>query len=118
MVDWFLSQDESVSGYSNVIFSGLPTNELAQIMQGLILNRKQLHGLYHVSANPINKYALLQLIAKTYNKKIKILESKKIKLDRSLNHSKFEKDIGYKPKDWKLLIESMHQFYVSTSENK
>ena len=118
LVDWFLSQDESVSGYSNVIFSGLPTNELAQIIQNLILNHKQLHGLYHVSANPINKYALLQLIAKTYNKKIKILESKKIKMNRSLSHSKFKKDAGYKSKDWKSLVESMHQFYLSNLDIK
>jgi len=118
LVDWFLSQNTPVFGYSNVIFSGLPTNELAEIIQSIILKQKHLSGLYHISANPINKYELLKLIGKIYKKKIKITELKKNKLNRSLNHSKFTHATGYKSKEWDELINSMHNFYFTILNNK
>jgi len=59
LLDWFLSQDECCKGYRRAIFSGLPTIVLAQIIRDVVIPHKELTGIYHVAARPINKYDLL-----------------------------------------------------------
>jgi len=115
LVNWFLSQNESTQGYTKAIFSGLPTNELANIIRACIVDWPNLHGLYHVSANPINKYDLLSLIASIYDKKIQITESEQVQIDRSLNHQKFQRETGYQPQDWPSLIKSMKAFHQQSA---
>lgn len=110
LVNWFLGQRGSAQGYTQAIFSGLPTNELAKIILDCIIQWPNLHGLYHVSANPINKYDLLNLIAKVYKKDITILKNEAVKIDRSLNHTKFSMATGYKTQNWDTLIASMKDF--------
>ena len=75
-----------------------------------ILPNKDIKGIIHLSAEPISKYELLEIIAKQYNKKIKIKPNKEIKIDRSLNSEYFEKVTGYKSDPWPLLIKSMEEF--------
>ena len=115
LVNGFLSQNESTQGYTKAIFSGLPTNELANIIRTCIVDWPNLHGLYHVSANPINKYDLLSLIAKIYDKKIQITKSEQVQIDRSLNHQKFQRETGYQPQDWPSLITSMKAFHQQSA---
>jgi dTDP-4-dehydrorhamnose reductase len=110
LVNWFLSQIDSAQGYTQAIFSGLPTNELAKIILDCIIQWPNLHGLYHVSADPINKYDLLNLIAKVYKKDINISKNEAVKIDRSLNHAKFSMATGYKTQKWDTLIASMKDF--------
>jgi dTDP-4-dehydrorhamnose reductase len=62
LVDWFLTQNNSVKGYSKAIFSGFPTVVLAKILLQYVIPHKNLSGLYHISAEPINKFELLKLI--------------------------------------------------------
>ena len=111
LVNWFLSQSSSAQGYAKAVFSGLPTNVLANIILDCIIYWPNLHGLYHVSANPINKYELLKLISKTYSKHIDIIQNDKVQINRSLNHHKFQKATKYQAQDWPTLIESMKQFH-------
>jgi dTDP-4-dehydrorhamnose reductase len=116
LVDWFLSQTESVNGYVNAIYSGLPTIELAHVIKNYVLPNKDLCGLYHVSSNPINKYELLSLIAERYAKSIHIKPDIKFSIDRSLCGDKFNKKTGYAPPEWPILIEKMHQSGVLFKE--
>lgn len=109
LVDWFLSQTGEVKGYKKAIFSGLTTLELANVIRDYIIPNTHLHGLYHVSVDPIDKYALLNLIADVYNKKITIVPDEQVQIDRSLDSSKFQQETGYNPPGWRDLIEKMHQ---------
>lgn len=117
LVNWFLNQSGSIKGYTQAIFSGLPTNELANIINDCIIKRPDLHGLYHISSKPINKFDLLCLIKDVYNKNIKIIECSQVQIDRSLKHQKFQKATGYQPKDWRSLIESMKLFHDNNFSN-
>ena len=72
LVGWFLSQHGTVKGFRRAVFSGLPTQELARVMRDQVLPRPELHGVYHVSADPINKYELLMLLVEAYGKAIEI----------------------------------------------
>ena len=112
LVNWFLKQKDKIKGFSNAIYSGLPTIELAHIIHKLIIPNHKLHGLYHIASKPISKYELLTLIAKIYQKKINISKSLIPKINRSLNSKKFERATGYKAKKWDLLIKSMHSHFI------
>ena len=110
LINWFLSQNNVVKGYKNAIFSGLPTIELARAIINYVIPNPNLQGLYHISSSPIDKFRLLQLVAKEYNKKIEIIEDGTLQIDRSLDSSKFREATGYVPKSWPELIHSMHIF--------
>lgn len=110
LVNWFLAQQGSVKGFTRAIFSGLPTVELAAIVRDVVLPRKDLHGLYHVSANPIAKFDLLKMLAKAYGKDIEINPSEELVIDRSLNSDRFKKATGYAPPEWATLIQRMCEF--------
>ncbi len=107
LVDWFLHQAGPVDGFRKAIFSGLPTNELARVIGAHVLPHPSLSGLYHVSANPISKYDLLQLVAKTYDHRIEIRLSDRFAIDRSLDSTRFRDRTGYRPAEWPALITDM-----------
>ena len=110
LLSWFLSQSKTVDGYSNAIFSGLPTNEIARVILKLIIPNPSLRGIYHLSSNPIDKFSLLNLIKKVYKKNIQIKKNTEYCVDRSLDSSKFRKATGYKPLTWNELVEIMYEF--------
>lgn len=110
LVDWFLSQSGQVKGFRKAIFSGVPTVELARIMKEFVLPHRDLRGLYHVAADPIAKFDLLTLVAKTYGKSIEIVADDALAIDRSLNAARFRDATGYIPPAWPALIEAMHRF--------
>ena len=110
LVGWFLAQTSSVKGYKSAIFSGLPTVEIARVIRDLIIPRPELHGLYHVSSEPISKFDLLTLVAETYGKTIDIIADDKLVIDRSLDSTRFRQATGFAPKPWSELIKSMRDF--------
>ncbi|PTU66615.1 NAD(P)-dependent oxidoreductase [Chromobacterium sp. Panama] len=110
LIDWFLSQQGSVSGYKNAIFSGLPTVEIARIIRDFVIPNKELSGVYHVSAEPINKFDLLNLVAEIYGKKIEIREDESISINRSLDSARFRDATGFKPQSWPEMIARMKNF--------
>lgn len=110
LVGWFLEQKGAVKGYNKAIFSGLPTVELARVVRDVVLPSPHLHGLYHVAADPINKYELLKLVARIYQKDIEIVPDDSLVIDRSLNAERFKRAAGYVAPDWTQLIQSMHAF--------
>jgi dTDP-4-dehydrorhamnose reductase len=110
LVGWFLSQSGSVRGFKKAIFSGLPTVEIARLIRDFVLPDPHLHGLYHVSADPINKYDLLGLIADAYGKRIEIVLDESYFIDRSLDSARFRSITGFEPKPWVELVRSMRDF--------
>lgn len=110
LVGWFLAQQGPAKGYARAIFSGLPTVELARVMRDFVVPNRKLRGLYHVSAEPINKFELLKLVAQAYGKAITITPDDKLVIDRSLDSSRFREITGYQPPAWPELVRRMHEF--------
>jgi dTDP-4-dehydrorhamnose reductase len=110
LVGWFLSQSGAVKGFTKAIFSGLPTVEIARLIRDYVMPNPHLHGLYHVSADPINKYDLLKLVADAYGKTIDIEADENFVIDRSLDSSRFRSITGFQPKPWGELVKSMKDF--------
>jgi dTDP-4-dehydrorhamnose reductase len=108
LIEWFLSQKDKVRGFTKAIFSGFPTIEMEKIIAEYVLPRNDLHGLYHVSSEPISKYDLLKIVAKQYGKNIEIEPVSDITIDRSLDSKRFQDATGYKPPAWPDLINAMY----------
>lgn len=109
LIDWFLSQEGRVRGFSGAIYSGFPTVEMSRIIADVVLPRPELTGLYHVSSEPITKHELLRLVAGEYGKRIEIEEYDDFHCDRSLDSSRFRAATGYLPPDWPQLVARMHE---------
>jgi dTDP-4-dehydrorhamnose reductase len=110
LLDWFLSQRETCKCYSKVIFSGLPTVVLAEIIRDYVIPKSELFGVYHVAAEPISKFDLLKLIAEKYGKTIELVPVDQPVYDRSLNPLRFRAATGYIAPDWPELIRIMHDY--------
>lgn len=110
LVDWFLSQKQGVRGFTRAVFSGLPAVELARVMRDFVIPNQGLRGVYHVSADPIDKCALLQLLAQVYGKTTPIEPDDKLVIDRSLDSTRFRQATGYQPAAWPELVRQMHRF--------
>ena len=108
LVDWFLAQEGQVNGFHKAIFSGLPTVELARVIRDYVIPSPKLHGVYHVSVDPIDKLKLLTLVAKIYGKSIEIVPDDRVVIDRTLDSMRFRRDAGYTPPTWQDLIKQMH----------
>ncbi|EJE4199956.1 SDR family oxidoreductase [Vibrio cholerae] len=111
LVDWFLSQEGSVRGFSNAVFSGLPTAYVAKILADYVLPNTSMSGLYQLSADPIDKYSLISKVADVYNKQIEIEKFEDFEIDRSLNSAKFREETGFVPPSWDELVDFMHTDY-------
>jgi len=112
LLAWFMAQTGSCPGYSRAVFSGLPTVILAEILRDVVIPNTKLNGLYQVSAQPITKLDLLQMVANTFDMDIAIVPSANPILDRSLNGARFEKATGYHTPDWPELISRMHTHWT------
>ena len=110
LVGWFLAQQGPVKGFTRAIFSGLPTMELARVTRDFVIPNAELQGLYHVSADPINKFELLKLVAQSYGKSTTIMPDEQLVIDRSLDSSRFRQITGYQPPAWPELVRRMHEF--------
>lgn len=110
VIDWFLSQDGPVEGFTKAFFSGVPTVELARVIRDFVVPRPELSGVYHVSAERISKFALLSLVAEVYGKTIEISPSDRLVIDRSLDSGRFRIAAGYAPPSWPELVQRMHAF--------
>ena len=110
LIEWFLQQEGRIKGFTGAIYTGLPTVVLARLVRDLVLPRSDLSGIYHVASMPISKYDLLSLVAKVYGKTIEIVPDGSVRIDRSLNGTKFKEATGYAAPPWPSLIEAMHEY--------
>ena len=108
LVEWFLSnKGNTIRGYTNAIYSGFTTNALAHVIGDVIEKHPDLHGVYQVSSDPINKYQLLRMLQSAYGAHIDIEPYADFVIDRSLDSSRFRMEAGFKPPTWSEMINEM-----------
>ena len=108
LLEWVLSnRGTRLQGYANAIFSGFPTVVLADIISNLIMDHRDLSGVYHVSSDPINKFDLLNLINDRYGLGIEIERFEDFHIDRSLDSTRFRNATGFRPSPWPEMIDRM-----------
>lgn len=108
LVEWFLkNRGQTVKGFTKAIFSGFPTIVFADIIAHLIADHPSLAGLYHLSADPITKFDLLNLLNQYLQAGVNVVGDSDFEIDRSLDSTKFRKETGFIPQNWGEMIETM-----------
>lgn len=107
LIEWFLNAKSPVKGFRNAIFSGLPTVVLAEAIRDHILPNPNLHGLFHVSAEPIDKLTLITETARIWGLDTVIEPVDEPRIDRSLNSDIFRERTGFKPAPWPDMLRHM-----------
>jgi len=110
LIGWFLKQEGKVRGFDRAIFSGLPTVEVARVIRDFVIPHPELRGVYNLSADPINKFDLLTLVAEAYGKEIEIVRDSGLLIDRSLDSTRFRNATGFAPLSWPQLVHVMCEF--------
>ena len=113
LINWFLAQRDRVKGYRRAIFSGLPTAVVAGIIRDHVLPHPELHGVQHVSAAPINKFELLSLVGEVYGVTTEVIPDDTMRIDRSLDSTRFSARTGFVADEWPKLIRRMHAFQLN-----
>ncbi len=111
LIDWFLSQEGEINGYSKAVFSGMPTCYIAKLLGEHLSDINSISGLYHLAVDSIDKRSLLENVAKIYQKKITINNQDSFVINRSLNGDKLNRTLGLRHLKWGDLIALMHQDY-------
>jgi dTDP-4-dehydrorhamnose reductase len=107
LLEWFLAQNGTITGFTKAIYTGFTTQEMSRIIEMMLLEHPDAHGVYQVSSDPINKYELLLLFRDKLGKQIEILPDDNFKCDRSLDSSRFRQEFDYTPPTWVAMIEEL-----------
>jgi len=108
LLDWFLSQNHNtVRGYRRVIYSGVTTNHLAELVASIIQEHPGLDGLYQVASEPVSKYDLLCLLREAYRLDLRIEPDDLEVSDRSMRCDRLREAIDYKCPPWPVLVRQL-----------
>ena len=114
LIEWFLSnRGKRVKGFRHAIYSGFPTVMLAGILGDVIAEHADLHGVWQVSSDPINKYDLLKLVRDLYDVDVEIEPDDDFRIDRSLDSGRFREETGFRPPSWPEMIKAMREDAVA-----
>jgi len=107
LLEWCLSQQGTVKGFRNAIYTGFTTLEMSRIIENMLVNYPKASGVYQVSSEPISKYDLLLLFQKMFNLNIQVVPDEVFCCDRSLDSTRFRKEFRYTPPTWEAMIEEL-----------
>ena len=109
LLEWMLRQTwATVPGYTNAIFSGVTTIELARTIDIVIQEYPDLTGLYHVAAPPITKHDLLTMINATFDLGATIVPDTSVVVDRSLNDDLFRATTNIPKPSWQRMVDELY----------
>lgn len=119
LLEWFLKNNsKEVKGFSNVIYSGITTLQMAFFVKRIISDFPYLSGLYNVASVPISKYDLLILFNKYFQNNSIIINDSDYHSRKDLIADKFYKATNFKIPSWKDLVvdlkedsEKYHTYY-------
>lgn len=108
LVEWLLSQEgKEIRGFTKAIFSGLTTRAFAKTLIAIITDHPTLNGLWHVSADPIDKNNLLNMLRDAHDIPVTVDPDHAIAVNRSLDSSRFRKTTGLQPPAWQDMIREL-----------
>ena len=110
LLEWFLAQKgKKVKGFKKVIYSGVTTSYIAELVGKIISEHPKLSGLYQVTATAIDKYDLLCRLRDAYKLDVEIVAEDNEVSDRSMVGGRFLKMTGYKEPTWDYLIRQLSE---------
>lgn len=115
LLEWvFKNEEKNISGFSNVIYSGITTNLMAKIVISIIKDFPDLNGLYNISSIPITKYSLLKKINDIFDLNIEIESVESKPSDKSLVSEIFYNKTRIEIPNWdSMLIELKNSWLLN-----
>jgi dTDP-4-dehydrorhamnose reductase len=108
LLEWFIAQrGKKAPGYTKALYSGLTTNEMADLVGRLIAEHRNLEGVWHVASEPIAKYDLLRIVNRQYGLGVEIAADDEFHCDRRLDGGRFAAATGYRAPPWEAMIAAM-----------
>jgi len=108
LLDWFLAQNhKTVRGYRRVIYSGVTTNYIAELVASIIREHPGLNGLYQTTSEPVSKYDLLRLLREAYQLDVRIEPDDAETSDRSMRCDRLREAIAYQCPPWPVLARQL-----------
>lgn len=108
LIEWFLAQRGMIRGFRRAIYTGLTTRVLGRLIERILLDHPDLHGVWQVASAPITKYALLtELSRRLARADIEIAADDTFVCDRSLVADRFADATGYRAPAWDEMLEEL-----------
>jgi dTDP-4-dehydrorhamnose reductase len=111
LLAWLLAEAKAghaVKGYTNALWNGLSTHELARVISRIIAKPGfPLSSVYHVSGGTISKFDLLCVLRSTFGLNVEIAAEAMPMLDRTLNATRFRVATGYSPPTWNFMAQEL-----------
>ena len=119
LLEWLIGEKgKSIKGFSQVIYSGVTTLYMANLIKELITEGLKISGIYNISSPPISKYDLLNKLNRVFNLDLIIEKDNSKKSDKSLKSNKFFSKYYYHKPNWDDMIkelfhdaEKFHELY-------
>lgn len=111
LMNWFMKQNSTISGYTKAMWTGQTTLQLAKTME--VAAKERASGLYNtVPDHSISKYDLLRLFNKYLrNDSIQISPIDSIYADKSLKRTRF--DFSYTIPDYEVMVSELAEWVIS-----
>jgi dTDP-4-dehydrorhamnose reductase len=114
LLEWFLCRrGGSASGFSGALYTGLTTNEMAQIVGRVIEEFPDLDGLWQVASTPIDKFTLLSKLNAAYGLGIALDRDESFRCDRRLDGGRFAAATGIVSASWDEMIRAMRDTHLA-----
>jgi dTDP-4-dehydrorhamnose reductase len=106
LLEWLVSQDgEQVFGFTNARFSGFTTRELCRLLVHVLGERPDISGLWHVAADPIDKYDLLLRLRDVLALSCDVVPRDEPVINRVLDSTRFAAATGYRAPSWEQMLD-------------
>lgn len=107
LFNWFMKQQDTVSGYKDAIWTGVTTIVLAKAVEAAI--QQNITGLYHlVNNNSIDKYSLLNLFNGIRNNPIKIKIDDSVHINKSLVNTR--RDFNFNIDSYDVMVRELRMW--------
>jgi dTDP-4-dehydrorhamnose reductase len=106
LLAWFAeTADRHVRGYTRAVFSGLTTRAFSDVLLEIALSHPGLTGLYHVAAEPISKFDLLQMINSRLELERKLEPVDEPVINRALDPARLRAATGIGAPSWEEMLD-------------
>lgn len=113
LVGWFAAhRTEQLKGFAKAVFSGLTTKALTELIRDVVLPDAGMSGLWHVSAQPIDKHSLLTKLAEHLGWTVDLTPSNELVIDRSLDSTRFRQHAAWTPPSWDKMLAALAAEYT------
>jgi dTDP-4-dehydrorhamnose reductase len=108
LLEWFLAQKgKNIKGFTNALYTGVSTIQLARTVVEILRDLPQLTGLYHLAGEVISKYQLLLLARDAFNLDVQIAPDESFVCRRNLDGSRLQQILGHAPPSWAVMMKEM-----------